>query len=250
MSFHIERRGTGVPLVLLHGWGFHSGIWTGVSEGLYQNFEIYAVDLPGCGLSPLSSYQFDDLIPSLLAHLPEQFYLLGWSLGGMIAMQMALLAPKRVLKLISVASSPCFVAELSWPGMSPQVLNNFALRLQDNSVKTLSEFLLLQSGQGEQGRLMYKRLLPGLKRSQPHPEALSSGLSVLKNQDLRADIERLESPTLFLYGALDSIVPQSVALEVKALLPSSEYTVFKKSAHAPFLTHQDLFIERLRDFLS
>jgi pimeloyl-ACP methyl ester carboxylesterase len=51
MSLHVEMRGTGAPLLLIHGWGMHGGMWSAVAENLAQDFRVMAVDLPGHGFS-------------------------------------------------------------------------------------------------------------------------------------------------------------------------------------------------------
>ena len=51
MSLHVDRSGSGADLVLLHGWGLHSGAWDEVAPLLARRFRVHAIDLPGHGLS-------------------------------------------------------------------------------------------------------------------------------------------------------------------------------------------------------
>ncbi len=50
-GLHVEVTGQGEPLVMLHGWGMHGGLWSGAAEQLSQHFTVMAVDLPGHGYS-------------------------------------------------------------------------------------------------------------------------------------------------------------------------------------------------------
>lgn len=247
---HIEQRGQGSPLVLLHGWGFHGGVWHTVIESLSRHHHLYLVDLPGCGRSTMASYAHADLIAHLFDHLPAKVDLLGWSLGGLIAMKMAIKAPRRVNKVITVASSPCFLSKDNWPGVEADVLDKFALRLFQHSEKTLKEFLLLQAGNDEAAIGYYKQLKPILELYPPHRLGLEAGLSLLKNWDLRAEIKTLEIPSLFLYGGLDAIVPKESVAAMQLLLPDVKQHIFDKAGHAPFLSHPDEFNQQVSEFLA
>src|ERR1700676_4457936 len=99
---HSETMGQGPPLVLLHGWGWHSGIWQPLLPELAKYYQITMIDLPGCGHSVLlsDSYNLEILATQLLQVAPPLATWLGWSLGGLIAMWMALHYPARVNKLI------------------------------------------------------------------------------------------------------------------------------------------------------
>ena len=84
MSLHIESRGAGAPLLMIHGWGVHGGIWDGVAVRLAQGFRVHCVDLPGCGASPGdTSYSLDGLARQLSEHWyaehhDEPVALCGW----------------------------------------------------------------------------------------------------------------------------------------------------------------------------
>lgn len=247
---HIEQKGRGEPLVMLHGWGFHGGVWQSVIDELSQHYHLYLIDLPGCGRSPMTSYAHADLVAQLFEHLPESIHLMGWSLGGLIAMKMALKAPQRVNKMITVASSPCFIGKACWPGVDVTILDKFAERLFQNSEKTLKEFLLLQAGNDDGAIRSYKQLKPLLESHPPQQLGLEAGLSVLKNWDLRAEIKALDLPCLSLYGALDAIVSKESAAALQALIPHGEQHIFEKAGHAPFISHPDEFTHQVREFLS
>jgi len=83
---HIVTRGSGQPLVLLHGWGWDSSIWHPLIPQLEQHFTLHLIDLPGFGHSPplTSSYAIEEVVAALFKVVPDNATWLGWSLGGMI----------------------------------------------------------------------------------------------------------------------------------------------------------------------
>lgn len=133
-ALHIETAGQGPDLVLLHGWAMHSGIWGSVRDALAQHFRLHLVDLPGHGLSPACEPgTLDHLTEIIAAILPERCLLGGWSLGGQIAMQLALQQPQRVEKLVLISTTPCFAWQNDWPsGMDRKLLQMFLENLKLN----------------------------------------------------------------------------------------------------------------------
>ena len=81
-DLHIEICGQGAPLVLLHGWGMHGGVWAGVADELARHHQLHVVDLPGYGGSAaLTPYTLETLAARLIDALPPHFDVCGWSLG-------------------------------------------------------------------------------------------------------------------------------------------------------------------------
>ena len=114
-GLHVETLGRGPPLVLLHGWAMHSGVFQPLVDALAAHFECWLVDLPGHGRSDaFLPLERESVTEALLAQVPNAFWL-GWSLGGLIALEAALRAPQRVRGLIEIASSPRFVRGPDWP---------------------------------------------------------------------------------------------------------------------------------------
>ena len=112
---HVKVMGAGPDLVLLHGWAMHSGIWACVCEQLAQNFRLHLVDLPGHGLSSAGeSGSLQDMVEMVAEILRDNCVVAGWSLGGQVAIELALQKPMQVEKLVLIATTPCFIKREDW----------------------------------------------------------------------------------------------------------------------------------------
>jgi len=237
-------------LVLLHGWGLNAEVWGCILERLTPHFRVHLVDLPGYGRSQgygaLSLPQMADI---LLAAAPARAYWLGWSLGGLVAGQIALTQPERVAGLITVASSPCFAAQEDWPGIRPEVLRGFKQQLSEDFNRTVERFLALQTLGTESAR-QDARLLKTVVLNQPMPgvAVLNSGLDMLRTVDQRQQLAKPAMPVLRIYGYLDGLVPRKVATLLDEWWPQSSSVVIPKAAHAPFVSHPEEFTSIINKF--
>ena len=124
-------------LVLLHGWGLNAQVWDCITPELSAHFTLHLVDLPGYGRSgEWGAMTLEAMAEKVLENAPERAIWLGWSLGGLVASQIALNHPTRVQALVTVASSPCFSAQDEWPGIKPEVLSGFQQQLSEDFQRT------------------------------------------------------------------------------------------------------------------
>lgn len=250
LYWHTEGEGQH-DLVLLHGWGLNAQVWQGVAARLAPHFRLHLVDLPGYGRSQgFGALSLGEMADALLQCAPARATWLGWSLGGLVASQAALRAPERVSALITVASSPCFGEQASWPGIKPTVLSGFQQQLSEDFQRTVERFLALQT-LGTGSARQDARLLKSVVLEQPMPSiaVLDGGLDILRQVDLRAEMDALALPLLRIYGALDGLVPRQVAGLLDARWPHSDSLVMAHAAHAPFISHPDAFVEQVRAFI-
>ncbi len=249
-NLHWQSFGHGPDLVLLHGWGMNGAVWQQTVESLQCNFRVHVVDMPGYGYS--AKQHGEDLAhiaQMVLEDAPEQAVWLGWSLGGLVATHIALTAPERVNKLITVASSPKFAAQKSWRGIQPAVLSAFTEQLLDDFPLTIERFMALQAMGSPSARNDVKLLKQAvLSRPQPNPNSLLVGLNILADVDLREALASLSVPMLRLYGRLDGLVPIKVAHDLNQQLPETQQVIFSQSSHAPFMTEHDAFCAQVREF--
>ena len=234
-------QGSGKALVLLHGWGMNSAVFSEFLPYLADELHITRICLPGFGQNASvlpDDYSLHTLAALVSEQVPDNAIVAGWSLGGLVAQQLALSYPDKVAGLITLASSPCFVSGSNWKGIAPDVLKGFQRQLARDYEKTLDRFLAIQAMGSATAKQDVKTLRAQL-RELPTPAelALAGGLALLETVDLRAEIGRINQPTLRIYGRLDSLVPTCSIDRVHELHPAADTVVMPHAAHAPFISH-------------
>jgi pimeloyl-[acyl-carrier protein] methyl ester esterase len=252
MSLHLESFGSGAPLLLIHGWGMHSGMWGQVVEKLAQSNRVHLADLPGHGSSAAClPYELDTLVQQLGALFEEPLTVCGWSLGGQLALRWAQLHPAQVKKLILVATTPCFVQRDGWScAMAADTLQEFAASLLQNHALTLKRFLALQLRGSENERELLLDLRARLyANGEPDILALQGGLDILRDTDMRAQLSNITQSTLVIAGERDTLTPKAASEAMAQALPNARLEVVQGAAHAPFLSHRDEFVRLINNFL-
>jgi pimeloyl-[acyl-carrier protein] methyl ester esterase len=255
-DLHVEMRGHGPDLVLLHGWGLNLRVWDGLTRELAKHFRVIAVDLPGHGRSAWNAKARTPAeqawqVHAALSSRSDRYSLLGWSLGGQIALDLAAAMPGNVERLVLVATTPRFAASEDWPhGMPATSLDKLATQLRTNYKRTVSEFLELQV----RGSAASEKVLADLHASlfshgEAHPKALVAGLATLKNSDLRSMLGLIHAPALVIAGQYDRVTLPAASRALAAALPDARYVEFRRAAHAPFLSHTPEFASLVTRFL-
>ena len=253
MTFlHVESQGSGAPLVMLHGWGMHGGIWGSVGQQLAQRFRVHCVDLPGHGASaPLPNFHLDGLVQALFAQFAEPLTVCGWSLGGQVALRWGQLAPEQVRQLVLVSSTPCFAEREDWPfGLAQETLQQFSSELERDYAATLRRFLALQVRGSEHERELLSMLRRCLfSRGEPDLAALCGGLEILRDTDLRGELPSIRQPALIIAGERDKLTSPEAAYYMAQALPNACVVEIAGAAHAPFLSHPEIFVAHLMSFM-
>lgn len=252
MSLFNKTAGSGPDLVLIHGWGLHSGIWDGLMPLLEPHVRVTRIDLPGHGRSAWrGETSLDAMVDAVTAVAPDNAAWLGWSLGGLVAMRAAARQTSHVRALLAVASSPCFVRKPDWhTAMLPQLLDTFASDLAEDYLHTLDRFLALQVRGSEQARSVLKTLQAAMQRFEaPRPEALQAGLQILAGTDLRDTLADIRCPALLVAGERDTLVPPAAMLALQDYLPGAQLETMAGAGHAPFIADPVLFAKKVTAFV-
>lgn len=227
-------------LALVHGWGMNARVFDELAVLLAAAFEVRALDLPGHGgRDDAAGNTLRGWADELARQLPDNTILLGWSLGGQVAMRAALDHPYKIARLVLLASTPKFVATEDWPhGMAPADLQDFGAALLAEPEATLLRFLSLQTRGMPGQKTLLQRLRQTLLAAPPaSAEALAGGLAMLRDTDLRAELPQLAQPVLVLHGALDTLTPPAAGAWLAEALPRARHIAFCRAAHAPHLSH-------------
>lgn len=238
-----ETAGQGRDLTLIHGWGMNASVWSALLPELRQDYRVTVLDLPGHGNSADASFSdLPSLSSQILDVLPEKTVLLGWSLGGLVALWLASLESERFGRALLVSSSPCFVQRPGWPAaLEHGVFDAFSSGLEQDYMATLKRFLALQLKGAEDARNLARSLGAGLNERPPQKQALVQGLGVLNDEDQRSRLCALGGRVSILLGGRDTLVPSGMARELASVCPEADVEVLQDAGHMPFVTHPTQF---------
>ncbi|MCW5876195.1 MAG: alpha/beta fold hydrolase [Anaerolineales bacterium] len=253
LSLHFEERGSGRPLLLIHGFPFSSRMWAGQQDALSGAARVLAPDLPGFGESPavdsatVESYAEDCVALLDALDILEPVAVGGLSMGGYIALAFARLFPERTGALLLLSTragadsaegkagrdatiakvkehGPGVVAE----GMFPKLLAPATYSEQPAVAAELQTIMATASQQGVVAAL-------GAMRDRPD----ASGL-----------LAELQAPALVLHGTEDQVIPHSEAEAMAAALPHARLELLEGAGHVPNLEQPERFNQVVLDFLA
>ncbi len=240
------------PLVLVHGWGMNARTFDALAGHLAEEFDLQVPNLPGHGgREPLESNTLAAWAEDLAQRLPQGAVLLGWSLGGQVAMRVALEHPHKVSRLVLLATTPRFVAAPDWPhAMAREDLDAFGAALLADPRATLLRFLSLQTRGMEGQKAMLQQLRQTMLAAPvPARAALEAGLAILRDSDLREVAGQLRQPTLVVHGALDTLSAPGAGAWLAAALPDARHVELARAGHAPQLSHAVEVAAAIREFV-
>ncbi len=274
-------------LVLIHGWGLGNAAWQPLLPVLAQRFRVQLFTCPGYGmpehrmdkqppdahiheaheqtafkpahcrtpidgLSSAPSATMPSFIQTaqlLVNSLPDNGIVCGWSLGSLLALQAASMAPQRIKKLILIGATPSFTQRTDWsPAQPPALLDTFSDAITQDAAGALQRFIALLNQGDTQARLIGRTMIKQLLAAQlPATTTMLAGLGWLRDADVREQIAPIAIPTLLIHGENDQLMPLPAAQWLNEKLPDSRLEVFPGAAHAPFLNDPERFAKSIGD---
>lgn len=232
-------------LVLVHGWGVNRCVWRPVADALAKRYQVVAADLPGYGGDAAldGSESLLTMAEAVAASVTGPAVWIGWSLGGMVAMQVAMSGLSQVTQLILVGSTAKFIADRQWQyGVSADNMDRFCHDLSTDYDAALTRFLLLQSETLGHGRQLARQLGALIAAcGAPDKRALQCSLEILKSSDLRPVLSRVTVPTDVIHGRFDRLVPPAAAQYLADRIPNARLW-WLPGGHAPFVSHPQEFV--------
>lgn len=235
-------RGSGVPVLVLHGWGASVEAVLPVVTGLESVARVYAPDLPGFGQSelppePWGVEEYQAFVAAFMDALGiERAALVGHSNGGRISIRMASTEPQRVSKLVLADSAGIRPKRtLRWyRRVAMAKIGKHAARLFGSPGERLRDLLVGRAGSTDY--LQAGAMRPTLVR--------------LVNSDLREHLPHIGVPTLLIWGSEDTDTPLSAARAMEKLIPDAGLVVLEGAGHFSYLDQPARFSTIVRHFLA
>lgn len=238
------------PLVLLHGWGSASNSWQPLLPELQKLSHVITLDLPGFGASPaLAEFSLDTVLDLIATRLPERCLLMGWSLGGMLAVQLAYRYPQKISHIVTLATNAKFVASRDYVAAMPHTINRqFNKSFAQDAAATLKLFngLLAQGDSNERALLKQVRQLADAGAINHNWLA---ALELLASLDNREAFAQLHQPGLHVLAEKDVLVPVAAEAALMALNPQQQVHIIAEAAHAVHWSQPKQVMQLLQQFL-
>ena len=258
-ALHVERRGRGPALMLLHGFTGTGCSLAGLSAAFEREFDTLAPDLPGHGGSTGGArdgrYEFDDTLQDLVATLDatghRRAHWLGYSLGARLALGCAVRYPDRVESLVLIGGR-AGIADPAERAARRRADEELAARIEAIGVEAFVDEWLAQPLFATQ-----QRLAPAVRAEQRGARLVHEaqelaaslrGLGPGAQPPLFAELSRVDAPVLLVAGALDTRFV-AAAHEMAGSLPRAEVCEIAAAGHAAHLEQPAAVIAAVSDFL-
>jgi non-heme chloroperoxidase len=251
-----REEGEGRPLLFVHGWAMSGQVWKYQVEHFSASRRCVAVDLPGHGASPLPSRfslaEAGEAVASLARSLGPETVLVGWSIGGMVALRAASILRNGLSGLVLVGGTPKFASSSEWPhGLDPSDVRGMDLRLRRDFVGTMETFFRGMFTEGEVTPGEYRRIARDVVERGALPEVavVRSALAALAEEDVREILSEIPAPVLLLHGGADTVCLPAASAWMAERLPHARLELLEGLGHAPFLSRPELFNRLLETYL-
>lgn len=255
VQLHVSERGAGSHLLFLHGWMADSSVFDPLLDVMCCDQRLHAItmDLRGHGHSgkPATGYGVEDHSRDVDAVLDacsaDRVTLVGWSMGGAVALHYAATRPDRVEKIVLAGATPSLVQQPGFAAATPpEAFAGLLGALQADFPAAARQFIAAQLPEpGSEGAAQV--LLDCAMRTTA--SAAVAAAEAVGYHDLRECAAQVNVPALVLHGALDAIVPPQAGQWLAGNLPKLERHVqWPDRGHCPFLAAPELLAAELSAF--
>lgn len=249
---HYEAYGRGSPVILLHGWINSWDVWRGTMIAIPElgRYKVYALDFWGFGESakqktpPFQVRSYADMVNQFMEIMGiVQAPVFGHSMGGTVALSLALEVPERVKK-VAIVGSPINgnslniflkLSGVSW-------IARLAWRL--SAIKQLVMWMVLAGDSPKVREMIFRDV------DKANTESFFRSIGDLHRTDLRGRVSKLTMPALGVFGIHDNIVNPNQSKLLAKGVPHARVEMLKASRHFPMLDEPERFIEIIQEFLA
>lgn len=246
-----ERRGQGAPVVLIQGLGYARWGWEPVADGLAERFEVVLLDNRGIGESdaPAGPYSVGEMAADVLGVLDDaghdRAHVVGTSLGGMIAQELALTSPERVDRLVLVCTTPGGPDAAPMPAQTAELIAGAPTLEPLVALRRFVENALAPDPRAE---IVEHILAHRLRTAQP-VEAWSAQAAAGATFDAWERLPALAAPTLVVHGTEDVVVDPANASLLVERIPGARLEWFDGCGHLLFWEEPERFVAVVGEFL-
>jgi pimeloyl-ACP methyl ester carboxylesterase len=248
-----ERR----PLLLVHGLGGRWQNWLANIPRLARTRQVVAVDLPGFGrsqmpLEPISIEGWTQALDRVCDLLElEAPAIVGHSLGGLVATELALRFPQRAGALVLVDAATLTPVQLRarTARIAVEGASRLIASLPRGAITRPRARHLAYAGVIRHPTLIARDLLYELG-GETHPPGTLQALAALAAHDIAGELAQITAPTLIVHGTGDVLIPAQDSERLAALLPESRLELFADTGHMPMVERPVRFNDLLEDFLA
>lgn len=256
---HVSTYGAGAqPLVFAHGFGTDQQAWRYVAPAFAARNRVVLFDLVGAGRSDKSAYDFaryqtlegyvNDLLELLRAlQLPKVVYV-GHSVSGIIGVLAAIREPALFERLVLLAASPCYVNDGDYVGgFEPADLEE-VLGFLDRDYRGWSYTMVPNLVGGDMRPELVEEVLESFSELDPAIARQFARATFLS--DYRAELSKLQVPTLVVQCAEDTVAPSIVGQYLHKHLAGSQLDILNTTGHYPHLNAPVATIASLERYLA
>ncbi|MCZ6804003.1 MAG: alpha/beta fold hydrolase [Proteobacteria bacterium] len=234
--------------MMLHGWGVSNTVWHDF-VGRLNYFDNVSTPCLYEVASKTKDNKFKSIARALSKSINSDCVVIAWSIGGLIATQLAGLTDK-VKAIIFIASTPCFVNKEDWlNALDKKSINDLRIKLSINPMAALEYF----AGLIAHGDVSSKKTINVIRHNfanEKYSAILSSWLMEMQQSDQRNEFASLRVPTQVLLGEHDALVCYRIENQIKQLDSYTRCTIIKDCGHAPFISRPEETNKLISGFVS
>lgn len=221
-------------ILLINGWAADPSIWETVQPS--EACLYYDVN---------QSSKQSDLLTNIKQNCPpqEKLTVIGWSMGGLLALELAASCPEKIRDLILISSTACFVQKENYTaGLPRAIVRQLKRRIKRDTLNARRDFFQQMFTPAE------KEVCTKFLQQEPalqETSSLLSGLDYLETCDLRPLLPKLQLPVQILHGSDDAICPVTAGRYLAQHLPQAKLLELPGCGHVPFLAQKEYCQEHI-----
>ncbi|PEJ30811.1 biotin biosynthesis protein BioH [Peribacillus butanolivorans] len=236
-------------LVMLPGWGMEKDAFQPLIKPLSEVFHLSFIEWRD--MKTLND--FEERVIDTIASIVGPVFLLGWSLGSLLSLELESSYRKKIKGFILIGSTSRFIAGDNYSfGWDPRMVERMKKQLQRNKEKTLTSFYEAMFSEAEKEEGFYHQFITTIQ-SEFHGDDVFSlliGLDYLIQKDVRVKLDQIETPILLIHGREDKICPLEASSFIKENLGGkAEVHIIEGAGHIPFFTKPQECVQLIKTFI-